>query len=402
MRKNIVFPLLAVLFAATLFSCRKDLNPDVLIPISVKVSFPEYFSVSAAAGTEVSIMNTSTRRTYRGITNEAGEFTWENMVPGNYVVNATRAVSEEEAEQLTPFVQEIFLNGTVRDVLLYENSAPVAIQLTGGQVGGLVFKQIYYTGSRTPLGGSYFSDQFFEIYNNSLDTIYVDSLCIGDTGGAPGNNLNAKPSGFQSDQDNLHLVNVWMIPGNGKSHPIAPGESIIIAQDGINHSSDPLGNPLSIDLGPGVADYETYVERADNRDIDNPDVPNMIPVHLGSVGFDWLVSVFGGSVAIFRHPDPASLEKVKDPNSTAATLYTKIPVEYVIDAVEGLASAAASGFKRLPTSLDAGFQYASGTYVFEAFMRKVRKTVDGVKILQDTNNSTEDFEKITPPLPKSW
>lgn len=402
MRKNILFIFLLTATASLLLSCRKELNSSVLIPISVKVTYPDYFSVSNAEGAEVSIMNTSTKRTYTGVTNEAGEVVFENMIPGNYIVNASRAVTEEEAEQMTPFTQEIFLNGNARDVLFYQTSSPLSIELQGGQVGGLVFKQIYYTGSRTPLGGSYFSDQFFEIYNNSLDTIYVDSLCIGDTGGAPGNNLNAKPSGFQSDKENVHLVNVWMIPGNGKSHPLAPGESVIIAQDGINHRTDPLGNELSIDLGPGVADYETYVERADNRDIDNPDVPNMIPVHLGSVGFDWLVSVFGGSMVIFKHPDPASLEKVTDPASTAATLYTRIPLEYVIDAVEGLASAAASGFKRLPTSLDAGFQYCSGSYVNEAIMRKVRKTVNGVRILQDTNNSTADFEVITPPIPKSW
>ncbi|NLN24180.1 MAG: carboxypeptidase regulatory-like domain-containing protein, partial [Bacteroidetes bacterium] len=173
MRKSILFLILITVASSLFLSCRKELNSSVLIPITVKVTYPDYFSVNDAQGAEVSVMNTATKRTYTGVTNQAGEVVFENMIPGNYIVNASRAVSEEEAEQMTPFNQEIFLNGNARDVLFYQTTSPLTIKLQGGQVGGLVFKQIYYTGSRTPLGGSYFSDQFFEIYNNSLDTIYV-------------------------------------------------------------------------------------------------------------------------------------------------------------------------------------------------------------------------------------
>lgn len=402
MKKIVSYVFLLSVTAIVFSNCRKELKADVLIPISVKVFYPDYFSKAEADNAEVKITNASTGHSFSMKTNEAGLALFENMLPGNYQVSVSRTVAEEEAALITPYSQEIFLNGSANDRLFYKGSEALPISLKGSQVGGLVFKQIYYTGSRTPLGGSYFSDQFFEIYNNSPDTIYMDSLCIGNTGGTPGNNLNAKPSGFQSDQDNVYLVNVWMVPGTGKSHPLPPGKSFIIAQDGIDHKNDPLGNPLSINLGAGVADFETYVERADNRDIDAPDVPNMVGIHLGSVGFDWLTSVFGSSMVIFNLADLEEQNLVRQPESTSSILYMQIPVDKVYDAVEGLASAAASGFKTIPTSLDAGFVYCSGTYKFEAAMRKVRKVVNGVKILQDTNNSTVDFDIITPPLPKGW
>ncbi len=402
MKKIFSYVFLLSITAVLFSNCRKELKADVLIPIKVTVAYPDYFTKPDADNAEVTIMNTSTSHSFSMKTNEAGLAVFENMLPGNYQINVSRTVPEDEAALITPYTQEIFLNGSAKDRLFYKDSEVVAINLKGSQVGGLVFKQIYYTGSRTPLGGSYFSDQFFEIYNNSPDTIYMDSLCIGNTGGAPGNNLNGKPSGFQIDQDNVHLVNVWMVPGTGKSHPLAPGQSFIIAQDGIDHKDDPLGNPLSINLGAGKANFETYVERADNKDIDAPDVPNMVGVHLGSVGFDWLTSVFGSSMVIFNLADLDEQNLVREPGSTRSTLYMQIPVDKVYDAVEGLASAAASGFKTIPTSLDAGFQYCSGIYVFESIMRKVRKEVNGIKVLQDTNNSTADFEVITPPLPKGW
>ena len=402
MKKIFSYVILLSITAVFFSNCRKELNADVLIPIKVKVAYPDYFTKPDADNAEVTISNTSTGHSFSKKTNETGLAVFENMLPGNYQINVSRTVAEDEAALITPYAQEIFLNGSANDRLFHKDSETLAINLKGSQVGGLVFKQIYYTGSRTPLGGSYFSDQFFEIYNNSPDTIYMDSLCIGNTGAAPGNNLNGKPTGFQTDQDNVFLVNVWMVPGNGKSHPLAPGKSFIIAQDGIDHKNDPLGNPLSINLGAGAGDFETYVERADNKDIDAPDVPNMVALHLGSVGFDWLTSVFGSSMVIFNLADLDEQVLVTQPGTTSSITYMQIPVDKVYDAVEGLASAAASGFKSIPNSLDAGFVFCSGTYKFESAMRKVRKEVNGIKILQDTNNSTADFDIITPPLPKGW
>src|SRR3712207_7300122 len=49
---------------------------------------------------------------------------------------------------------------------LYEGIKTLEITLRVLKVSPLVFKEIYYAGSRTPLDGVYFRDQFYEIYNN--------------------------------------------------------------------------------------------------------------------------------------------------------------------------------------------------------------------------------------------
>ncbi len=77
----------------------------------------------------------------------------------------------------------------------------------------------------------------------------------------------------------------------------------------------------------------------------------------------------------------------------------RIPNSLVIDSFEGLRDAESSSFQRIPAALDAGFVFATDTYVGESFRRKVALTQDGRTVLQDTNNSGNDFERLDAPTP---
>ena len=55
--------------------------------------------------------------------------------------------------------------------------------------------------------------------------------------------------------------------------------------------------------------------------------------------------------------------------------------------------------KRMPAILDAGATWVGGTYLAKSVTRKVSDIMeDGRVIYQDTNNSLEDFEVVTPVL----
>ena len=195
----------------------------------------------------------------------------------------------------------------------------------------------------------------------------------------------------------MYLNNVWRIPGAGKDHKLAPGQSIIIAQDGVNHK-DALLNPNSpVDLSG--ADWETYNERPDGRDADAPGVPNLERLYFTG-GFDWLMTVFGPGIVIFK-ADFNSLEKVAIPGSTLDPRI-RVPNAAVIDAFEGLKDAGSVAYKRVPAGLDAGFVHADDTYNMQSFRRKTSTTINGRKVLQDTNNSGADFEKLSTPAPKAF
>lgn len=386
--------------AIVLGACSEDSGPEVeTFSVQVRVEYPSTYATVAASGATVRLRSIERNTTDSATADQSGAVTFQNVVPGSYEVSASRALTEAESSTLTGQAVSVNLNGVVpTQSLLGASTTPIVVALAGSRVGNPVLKEVYYTGSRTPAGGTYFSDQFFEIYNNSTDTIYVDSLYIGDAYGNSGQiNPTSEPTPFQADQQHVYLSSVWMIPGNGKDHPLAPGQSIIIAQDGINHRTDPLGNPNSpVDLS--TADWETYNERPDNRDTDSPGVPNLERRYFTG-GFDWLVPVFGPAIVIFRTPNFEALERTPIPGSSLDPRI-RVPVGQVVDAFEALQNPNSGSYKRIPVSLDAGFISASGTYTGESARRKVASTIGGRRVYHDRNNTGLDFEIIATPTPR--
>lgn len=388
--------LVIILFTA----CRKNKFGGLeTSSVTVNVVYPSSYSQQAAPGATVILTNTSDASVRTATTNSSGSAVFTEVIPGNYNISVNRSLTAAEAQPLTGISTAISLNAAQNNVTIAGDQNPTyIIQLQGSAAGSLLIKEVYYTGSKTPSGGTYFSDQFVEIYNNSTDTIYLDSLCIGDAYGNSGLiNPTSLPTPFNTDNNNVYLSNVWRIPGTGRQHPLAPGKSILIAQDGVNHKEAALNPNSPVDLS--AAEWETYNERPDNRDADAPGIPNLERLYFTG-GFDWLLTVFGPGVVIFK-ADFSTLEQVPVPSS-ALPARIKVPNTVVIDAFEGLKDGSSTGFKRIPAATDAGFVFADDTYNMQSFRRKVGTTINGRKVLQDTNNSGNDFEKIATPTPKGF
>lgn len=384
--------LLLVLIQFLIWSCNDD---DEVKPVSVrvKVSYPGDYLVPAAAGIEVKLASTTGGPEYTGSSSASGEILFSSVIPGTYSLTATQTLDATQALAVTgKFNEAITLNGQATVNVL--GGIPDQLfeqEISGVPAGNLIFKEVSYTG----VPDFYFSDQFIEIYNNTGEVIFLDGLCIADVYGVSGQiNPSSAPTPFQSDANNVYASSVWQVPGTGQDHPLQPGQSVIIAQDGINHTEQ--NENTTVDLSN--ADWETYNERDDNMDVDSPSVPNLTRLYFTG-GFDWLVPVFGPGLVIFRTDNFESLEQVPVPGLDGFPPRIKIPNSLVIDAFEGLRDSESGTFKRIPAPLDAGFVFASNTYTGESFRRKLAITVEGRKILQDTNNSSNDFEKLTTPAP---
>ncbi len=249
--------------------------------------------------------------------------------------------------------------------------------------GRLVVDEVYFTGS-PPFGGAehYFSDQFIAVYNVSDEPVAAGGLLVGDVFGVAGEiNPGNEPHGLAEDLDHVYMQNVWRIPGAPEDVIIEPGERLVIAQDGTNH------NPFStVDLSG--ADFETYVAESD-KDDDYPTVENLELLHYNA-GFDWLISVFGASVVIASLEDESGVEEFEHEGWTLV----RLPVASVIDGVDIVMDAESDAFKRLPSTVDRGFTFASGTYTGEAVLRR---RGDGRPV--DTDDSSADFELTSEPDP---
>ncbi|RXK83691.1 DUF4876 domain-containing protein [Filimonas effusa] len=380
-----------------LFACRKSFYEYDTVNWGLKIVYPDTYSKKDVEGAKVTLKNTITGASSEFISDAGGSVSWRNITPGVYTVTVSRTLSLDEAESLTGNRGEVFLNGSISPLTVKGGDSTVTLQLKGSTVGGFVIKEYYYAG----VPSAYFYDLFMEIYNNSTDTLYADSICMGNT---KVNSTAGSVYGFLDSSNYVYLQHIWMVPGAGKDVPIAPGKSFIIAMDGINHKDDPLGNPNSpVNLGAGIADFETYFPYT-NRDADAADVPNLIHVYAGTTaGFDWLPGVLGHGLVVFKHPDPQHLPTFTEPGTSATARFIRVPVASILDGVDCVANTAVTpDKKRLPATVDAGMTTVGGTYNGKSVRRKIKTEIDGRKILVDTNNSTADFEINSKPTPKGW
>ncbi len=382
--------LLLLIFAIFVISCEKDEDP--VYQLDVTINYPDNYSSSVASGAWVYATKSGSNRVDSAKTDASGIASIINLPAGIYNITSSISLSEAEAETQTGIAKAVSLTVVENSYSVLTNSQ-LSLTLAGAKIGNLVFKEIYYTGSKTAEDGRYFSDQYYEIYNNSTDVIYADNLCLGVVDAwafkatiSPW--LEAYPS-------QLGIQSFWYVPGTGTDYPINPGGSIIIAQDGIDHKADELGNPNSpVDLSS--ADWEVYVPRDDNKDIDAPGVPNLTFGYATYLGFDWLTSVFGSGYVLFRIDGDidsyVGANKVTKPGSTSTREYVLIKNDMVIDGVQAYKDDSETSMPKLHAVIDAGFTFdPNGTYTGKCVRRKVKTVISGRIIYQDTNNSTNDF-----------
>ena len=393
-------------FFATVFlaSCSKDDGDSQLqVAYEITVEYPEVYGLVEAEGVSVTLKNLNTSKTYTETTEADGVARFTGLIPGNYTLSANQTLTAEEATALTGLevTQELILNASLSELAIL-GSGNTTLVLEGGAVGDWLIKEFYYSGAPNSF---YFYDAFIEIYNNSTETLFADGLMIGST--RPGSASTTSFFGFvTAGEQDAYIQTMLRVPGSGEEYPVEPGESIVIAVDGINHQSDPNGNENSpVNLGPGIADFEVYYDVNPNTpDTDNPEVPNMIIDYVTSTTvFDYLPGVMGSGLIIFRSEDPAGMERFTEPNTTSATAYVRVPKEDVIDALDAVANATVTpDRKRLPSNLDSGMATVGGTYTGTSLQRKVKQTINGRRVLVDTNNSSNDFIVNETPAPKAW
>lgn len=384
-----------------LAGCRKDFNSLGSVQMNFQLRFPDSFLPEfAPENITVTIKNNITGE-IKYVTSDLTGAINVDLIPGTYSLTASKSYTEEETLAMTGVEQESFVNASLSPVVV-STSSTVEMNLKASTAGGLVIREYYYAG----VPSFYFYDAFIEIYNNTIGEIRVDSLYIGATRTAATSNTGTTSKyGFITEgRDSVYLAQVFMIPNTGTPRYLQPGESIVVAIDGINHKDDPKGNANSpVNLGAGVADYETYWHFS-SSDADAADVPNMHIAYVNStLGLDWLVGSFGTGMVIFKTPDFDGLPVAKEPGSTRADQYKAIPIADIIDGVDVVAnSAILAANKRLPLMVDAGMTTVGATYNGKSVRRKVKSVVNGRTIFMDTNNSSNDFEINNTPSPRKW
>ncbi|WP_126974237.1 DUF4876 domain-containing protein [Gynurincola endophyticus] len=447
--KKLVYLVASLMVALT--ACKKDTDISTsTVDFDVKVQFEEFdFPLN---NIQVKIENEILGVNATQNTNAQGVASFRGVSLGLYKISASVVLSAEEYFQATGIevgTEVVNFNGLLNNVNV--SAVPGTtydLKMDVGKVGDLVIKQLYYAGSHTSNAAS-FRDCFVEVYNNSNEVLYADSLYFSQVKGvaskfstqdlSPGYFItdashplykqfdwskslsNTTAMGNTAYENYIYVESAFMIPGSGTSHPIEPGESIIIAANAINHKAPYVKNngeqqlvkdpALTIDLSG--ADWEVYYGDLRNGgaydfDIDNPDVPNVVifsikhatDLIMDATGRDAFV-IYKLPQVITSYPKWATPDvKVIDANTT---LFYQIPIEYVLDGVQTLnpnPEATQRNARKLNNKIDAGPTWVTdGQYSSQSLMRKTAKVVNGRKVLQDSNNSAEDFVTMSLALP---
>lgn len=432
-RKVVIYGLLIVILSNG--ACKKINNPDVSASsISVSVKYDDSYGIKNIKDISVSIKNGQTGKVYTQKTNEAGVVAFQNIPAGLYDVSSIVEMTAKEYMAITGLIATENVIFTAAKVSVQLKPGENTIQLVlknSSNKNGFVIKQIYYGGSNSKKAGG-INDQFIEIYNNSSDTLYADSLIITLVEGArqlPPNNLDAnfyyqetgsnpyqydwsksKNMPLNIDANSYLYGTAYMIPGNGTDYPVLSGKSIIVAQSAKNYKGDfidmfgrkikPENPDSTVDLSHANFEYNLG-QVSPGWDTDNPNVPDLIIVSRAN-SRDMILDSYGKeAVAIWKCPGgPQTLPKYGAPKKRAEDeVYakTQIPPNYIIDAVEIQPSNGVRGPKRIFENLDASYTFTTpfGEHSSHSVVRKtLRTTPNGRKVLQDTNNSLNDFVTI--------
>ncbi|MDR2230864.1 DUF4876 domain-containing protein [Elizabethkingia ursingii] len=404
MLKHLLRTLLLLCAVAGFTACSSDrdfseqqttLKLELKVPENIKVKEYKQLTVSfkelnTGFSTSKELKNTNTLQ----VVLPAGTY--------NVTVEGTISYTDDSG------VAETKIGGLQSGLVVNGNELSKSINIAPKSTSNdLILEEIFFTGSKTPEGQFYFGDQYFKITNNTDQVLYADGMLLIQSSFMTNEKQDYKPNFMESF---LTARAIIKIPGTGNTYPVQPGESIVIAEDAINHKEF---NPLSIDLTK--ANFQIF---KGGDDIDNPQVPKMINVNYKYTDNDMdngnkmVIHTQGYyAYALARMPKGMTDDALISQNTYKYTYNLtvggdtypmddtgiKIPNEWITDAVN---LSVKDSFQWIVTSpaLDMGW---TSVAAFDGdqnrFGKSVRrkilgKSANGKNIYKDTNNSTVDFD----------
>ena len=386
---------LIILLALGLTACSHFSDPyqDALVSVTVHAVYPAGHADAVREGAVVRFVDIASGSSWLTETDSRGAVTV--LLPkGVYRI----LMSDRQGRDI--------YNGSQDKVVVAGEPVTVQLALEYSLAGTLVIKELYVGGcSKAPQEGTWQSDQYVLLHNNDNQTVYLDSLCFGSLHPYNSNGVNhwLQPDGSLPDFAPVVSV-VWNFPGDGKTYPLAPGEDALIALRGaIDHTAE---YPLSVNLNRPdcfVCYTPTYfpnpIYHPAPGDLVRQDHILEVAVKTGQSNAN-VVSISSPAFVIFRVQGTSIQEFLARPDviqatpGAAADVVVKVPWDWIIDGVEVFNGGSSGNAKRLPPAVDAGYVSQSETFKGRSLMRTVDEEASaaaGFTILQDTNNSSNDF-----------
>lgn len=379
--------------------CLKDI--DNTATLSVTLQIPDNIDADIDVTTiSVRLQNKGNSFSYEEYPDRTGCVSFK-VQPGKYDIIASAFYESTR----------VAINGAANEFLLSEDGivnqngelvpANINILLEVAVPSPLIFREIYYHGSSTLNGASYTSDRYVEIYNNSGSggsVQYLDSLCIATI--HPANSTTGNNAWLGRDTIPIFQM-FWMFPGDGKTYPLAPGESCVVAiRAAVDHSARATSG-----LHLEKAHFGCYDDNLSMHEI-SAGIPRMV-CYMAGQGSAWGISIHSPALILFKpemgvkkYRENSAKWELYEPGRTSGTKYWHVAKEWILDGVECV-DTPEGAVKRLPSSTDAAYVYMSSSrFSGKCITRKLLGVYDGIEVFKDTNNSYEDFTPDSPLKPR--
>ena len=192
----------------------------------------------------------------------------------------------------------------------------------------------------------YEDDQYITIFNPTSEVKYLDGLALSTTALDPSDERTSQ--GRRTSAVSISVSRRSLTsPGSGKEHPIQPGQTVVIAKYAIDHAKEYFVrlNKQADDYGEeredpkrykGVdslidltkADWEWTHSDYDRQHMNNPNVPDLVPIltgvdKKGAKYSDFGIKQISGQNGIASYSSPGHLRTsartIRIPRSASAT-----------------------------------------------------------------------------------
>lgn len=390
--KKVIFMIISAVLTL-LYGCEKE-NGVNYVAVSVIVEYPADL-ISPQVVSEIFEFRNITTGNVTSYDRRDGILLPAGLYDCSYTAEVKHLFG---SDTLTASVQ-----GMTRSVQLSPASSKVTVSsFVLEDKGDFIIQEVFYTGTLYPTGKQYNGTGYVRIYNNTDRVLYADGLAFMESKFSTTQKYDYTPD-LLSSHMTVHAI--YVIPGSGQEHPVAPGESLILCDTGIDHR---LVNPNAFDLSH--ADFEWYdvSSSPSNLDIDSPTVPNLDKWYCYTKSFFILHNRGFKAWALARIPTDKETFLAENYYEYEYTMVLpagtfpmsqkayKVPNEWIVDAVNA-SVASEYVWNVTDASLDRGYTYCGEidhdkTRYFKSVRRKLLYiTSDGRCVLKDTNNSTADF-----------
>lgn len=378
-----------------------DYNDEAkAISTTIQINAPVEFTSGGNLSGRTVTLTSNSGNILTAKTDDKGMAEFHQIIPDVYTISTSWDIDQAEYTVATGKAASEGYFATIsgnsnNQLIKSDNKISLNTNLVAG--ASLLISKMYYAGSKDNNNKNYGAGLFLEIYNQTNSDIDVSGLYIGliETNSTSAYTLDNLKDVYK---DTVVLCKqIFRIPITS-SHMIAPGGTIILTNSAIDHT---INGAHEFNLLN--ADYEA--KDVTGKTVNNSATPALDLIFSNLTNFSKMNLLNSGpnGIIIFRTKENVADFKTTYPyGKTKGNLYSLVPKKYVIDGVDILKYSATGvdlATKHMSEDIDGGYTNinAISGYNGEVIYRKTstRRGTNGHKILQDSNNSINDFQTST-------